>query len=64
MGLVISRKQGEGITVDGPCRFKITKIRSNKAVLVFYDADGTTILRSELQPLPKEVAAAAQPAQD
>jgi len=46
--LVLSRKDGEGITVDGPARIVLVKGRHGKARLGVVAPATTTVLREEL----------------
>jgi carbon storage regulator CsrA len=52
--LVIQRKPGQDIEVDGPARFKVVSIRGNR-VNIGVEAEGSTkIVRSELLHSPPE----------
>lgn len=46
--LVLSRKNGEGITVDGPARIVLVNGRNGKARLGVEAPATTTVLREEL----------------
>ena len=48
--LILSRKEGEAITVDGPCTIYVTRIIRNEKVKLGIEAEPeVTILRSELE---------------
>jgi len=57
MMLVLSRKQGEGIVVDGPCVITVVQIFDNR-VQIGLEADRSVgILRTEIADATKETPA-------
>lgn len=48
MMLVLSRKQGEGIVVDGPCVVTVAQIQGGRVKVAIEAVRGVTILRKEL----------------
>lgn len=53
MGLRISRRNGEAVTVDGPATIRIIKSGRGHVSLNIDAPAETTILRDELQPKPE-----------
>lgn len=49
--LCLKRKQGEGITVDGPAEIIVQKIKGNSVRIGILASDGVRILRTELVQL-------------
>ena len=46
-GLVVGRRVGEGVDIDGPAFIRVVQIRGGRAVLQIIAPDSTRILRDE-----------------
>lgn len=49
MALVLSRKQQQGITIDGNIRVTICRIRKGRVQIAVDAPDGVKIIRSEIE---------------
>jgi carbon storage regulator CsrA len=48
MMLVLSRRQGEGIVIDGPCVVTVAQIQGNRVKVTIEAERGVKVLRKEL----------------
>lgn len=48
MSLVLGRKEGESIDVDGPARFVVESISGNRVKVRIVAPDSTRVLRTEI----------------
>ncbi len=55
MPLTLSRKEGEGFTVDGPAAIRVVKTTGGRVVLEIDAPADTKILRNELDPMYHEL---------
>lgn len=51
--LVLSRREGEAIVIDGPAIIETVKARSGRASTAIYAPPSTTVLREEVEPTHK-----------
>lgn len=48
--LVLSRKNGQGVKIEGPCEVLVIRAKNGQARLGFIADGKTLILRSEIEP--------------
>jgi carbon storage regulator len=54
--LVLSRKTGQELVIDGRIRVIVQRISGNRVTLGISAPDDVSIRRGELEPLPRETA--------
>lgn len=47
--LVLSRKEGEQVRIDGPCLIEVLELRGDKVRIGFIAPETTKIIRTELE---------------
>lgn len=47
--LVLTRKKGEQVRIDGPCLIEVLELRGDKVRIGFIAPETTTIVRTELE---------------